>query len=197
MNIPYTFVFFGLAGSGKGTQVEELKKYLLKNDNREVIYISPGFEYRKLISDPNDYTGSFVRDSLNRGELQPFFLTSWTFTNKLVNEIGPDKYIVCDGFPRDIRQSQIFEEAMNFYQIKEINIIYIEVGIKEAKSRIFARNREDDTEEGIKQRNKEYNDNVLPAMEYFRDKENYKIHKINGEQSPIDVHRDIIKALEI
>jgi hypothetical protein len=32
-------------------------------------------------------------------------------------------------------------------------------------------------------------------MNYFKDKEGYKIYKINGEQSREDVFKDIVKAL--
>ncbi len=33
-------------------------------------------------------------------------------------------------------------------------------------------------------------------MNYFKDKDNYEIYTINGEQSVEDVHKDIIKALK-
>ena len=71
----------------------------------------------------------------------------------------------------------------------------IEVGKEEAVKRMMLRARHDDTKEGIAKRFNEYTNNVVPAMNYFKDKENYKIYIINGEQSVQDVHKDIIKAL--
>jgi adenylate kinase family enzyme len=65
----------------------------------------------------------------------------------------------------------------------------------EAMKRNFLRGRSDDTEEGLSKRFDEYVNNVVPAMDYFKDKENYTIYAINGEQPVKDVHKDIIKAL--
>ena len=76
-----------------------------------------------------------------------------------------------------------------------MNIIYIKVGKEEAMKRNLLRGRVDDTPEGIEKRFDEYINKVVPAMDYFKDKPNYKIHTINGEQSVENVHKDIIAAL--
>ncbi|PJC49654.1 50S ribosomal protein L18 [Candidatus Nomurabacteria bacterium CG_4_9_14_0_2_um_filter_32_10] len=49
--------------------------------------------------------------------------------------------------------------------------------------------------EGIAKRFDEYKNNVIPAMNYFKDKKDYTIYTINGEQSVEDVHKDIINKL--
>lgn len=59
------------------------------------------------------------------------------------------------------------------------------------------RGRVDDTPEGIERRIQEYKDNVVPSMEYFRNKEGYQIFKINGEQAMDRVFEDIINVLEL
>jgi adenylate kinase family enzyme len=84
---------------------------------------------------------------------------------------------------------------MNFFDRKNINVIYIEVGKEESIRRNLLRGRHDDTKEGIEKRYDEYVTKVLPAMNYFKDKSGYKIHTINGEQSREDVFKDIIKSL--
>jgi adenylate kinase family enzyme len=84
---------------------------------------------------------------------------------------------------------------MEFYKRENINIIYIEISKEEAIKRLKFRGRHDDTNEGIAKRFDEYKNNVVPAMNYFKDKENYKIYTINGEQTVENVHKDIIKAL--
>jgi len=81
-----TFVFFGMIGSGKGTQVERLVGTLKKRDGRECVYTSTGDEYRKLIKSGN-YTGILVKDSITRGELQPDFLTNAIFANILTSSL--------------------------------------------------------------------------------------------------------------
>jgi adenylate kinase len=189
-----TFVFFGIIGSGKGTQVELLVDVLKKRDGRDCVQTSTGNEYRKII-ESGSYTGTLVKDSITRGELQPDFLTSAIFTNILNASLTPDKNLIADGYPRTIPQSQTFEAMMKFYSRSDIKIIYIEVGKEEALKRNLLRGRHDDTEAGIAKRFDEYINNVVPAMNYFKDKAGYTIYTINGEQSREDVHKDIIKAL--
>ena len=49
---PQTFIFYGIVGSGKGTQVELLTKYLKENNiSNNVLFVSPGAEYRKILSE--------------------------------------------------------------------------------------------------------------------------------------------------
>lgn len=191
---PQTFVFFGIVGSGKGTQVKLLMDFLKARDKRECVYTSTGIEYRKLI-ESGSYSGSLVKDSLERGELQPDFLTDAIVTNILLSSLTGEKHLVADGYPRTLSQSKVFEEMMKFYKRENIKIIYIGLSKEEAMKRNLLRGRSDDTKEGIEQRFEEYINKVIPAMDYFKDKENCAIYTINGEQSIENVHMDIVKAL--
>jgi adenylate kinase len=191
-----TFVFFGIIGSGKGTQVQFLTDFLDKRDGRKCLATSTGNEYRKLI-EGGSYTGKLVKDSITRGELQPNFLTNAIFTNILATSLSGDMHLIADGYPRTIVQSETLEAMMKFYKRENIKIIYIEISKEEALKRNLLRGRHDDTEEGIKRRFEEYENNVIPSMNYFKGKDGYEIFKINGEQSKEDVSRDIIKALNL
>ena len=191
---PQTFVFFGIAGSGKGTQVEFLMNFLKKRDNLECVQISLGNEYRKLI-ESGGYAGTLVKDSVTRGVLQPGFLTDAIFANVLISSLTPVKHLMTDGYPRTIEQSESFEKMMKFFKRDEIKIIYIKISEEEAIKRNLLRGRHDDTKEGIAKRFDEYVNNVVPSMNYFKDKTGYTIYTINSEQSREDVFKDIIKAL--
>ncbi len=191
---PQTFVFFGIAGSGKGTQVELLKKFLLDKDGKDTVYAYPGSEYRKIITSGN-YTCTLIKESYARGELQPDFLTNAIFSDILMSHLDPAHHLMADGYPRTLNQSENFEAMMKFYKRDNIKIIYIEVGKEEATKRNLLRGRSDDTKEGMERRYNEYINNVLPAMNYFKGKDGYELYYINGEQSVEDVHIDIIKAL--
>ena len=195
MNKPYTFIFFGTVGSGKGTQVELLQKYLKENEiSDEVVFTSTGGEYRKLIESGN-YTGTIVKTTLEKGHLQPDFLTISLFTNILISSMKEKTTFIADGFPRTILQSEAFEAAMKFYNRDNIHIIYIELDKEEATKRMMLRGRSDDTEEGMSKRFDEYVKNVIPSMNYFKDKPGYIMHLINGKQSIEDVHKEIITSV--
>jgi adenylate kinase len=194
---PYTFVFFGIVGSGKGTQIEILEKYLKeKNLVNDIVFASPGIAYRKLVGD-GSYTGQIVKTTLEKGYLQPDFLTIGLVANTLAFEMKENSTIFADGFPRTIIQSEAFEKMLAYYGRKEVKVIYIELSKEEATKRMKLRGRSDDTDEGIAKRFDEYVNNVIPSMHYFDGKEGYTLYTINGEQSIEDVHKDIIKALEI
>lgn len=189
-----TFVFFGQVGSGKGTQVDLLVKALKEKDSHECVFTSTGSEYRKMI-ESGTYTGNLIKDSMARGELQPDFLTNAIFTNVLAANLTADKHLLADGYPRTVVQSETFDALMKFYKRDNIKIIYIELSQEEATKRNMLRGRHDDTEEGLKRRFAEYENNVIPAMNYFKDKDNYTIYTIQGERGIEQVHKDIIKAI--
>jgi len=191
---PQNFIFFGIVGSGKGTQAKLLMDFLKKRDGRESVYIYPGDEYRRLITSDN-YTGALIKDSVAQGHIQPGFLTDAIVTNILVSQLTADKHIITDGYPREITQSQNLEEVLEFYRRPGAQIICIELSQAEATRRNLKRGRHDDTEEGLAKRFEEYERKVIPAMNYFHGQTGYTIYNINGEQSVADVHRDVVKAL--
>lgn len=197
MNKPYTFIFFGIVGSGKGTQIELLQKYLKEKDpSVKITYAYPGKEFRK-ITESGSYTGMLVKSTMDHGWLQPNFLTISLFTNTLISSVEEDSCVIVDGFPRTIVQSEVLEASMDFYKRDDIKVIYISVGKEEAVKRMKLRARADDTDEGIAKRFDEYINNVIPAMDYFKDKSGYTIYTVNGEQSIEDVHKELIKTLDL
>jgi len=143
----------------------------------------------------DSYTANLVKEKMNRGEYIDDFLTNTIFTNMLVSSLTAEKNLIADGYPRTVPQSGVFEQMMNFFKRELVNIIYIEVGKEESNKRNLLRGRADDTNEGLEKRYDEYINKVIPSMNYFKDKTNYKIHTINGEQSVENVQIDIIKSL--
>lgn len=196
MDKPQTFIFFGIVGSGKGTQVELLDKYLKDNNiSGDVLFTSTGNEFRKLLQG-DSFTALKVKETIEKGFLQPNFLTTSLFTNILIANLKENTTLIADGYPRTIEQSDSFLKMMKFYGRDNVKIIYIELGEEEATKRMKLRARSDDTDEGIKNRFNEYINNVIPSMNYFKDKDGYIIYTVNGNQSIEDVHKEIISKIK-
>lgn len=192
-----TFVFFGIAGSGKGTQVKLLMDYLFEKSGKETVYAYPGNEYRNLVESGN-YTGHLIKDAMAAGHILPGFLTDAIVTNILITSLTSEKNLIADGYPREVEQSISFEKMIKFYERKNVKIIYLELSKEEATKRMKLRGRPDDTnDDSIKKRFDEYMNKVVPAMNYFKGKEDYKIYTINGEQTIENVHKDILAALRL
>jgi len=191
---PQTFVFFGIIGSGKGTQVKLLMDFLQNKDGKDCVYAYPGNEYRRLVEEQN-FTGQLIKDSMSRGHLQPDFLTDAIVTNILAVSLKPEKHLIFDGYPRTLVQSDTLNSMMKFFKRDNVKIIYIELSKDEAMKRNLARGRADDNKDGIEKRFDEYVNKVVPSMEYFKGKDGYTVYTVNGEQSILDVHKDIISAL--
>ena len=68
----------------------------------------------------------------------------------------------------------------------------LNVNKDEAKKRMLLRKRVDDSKESIEKRLAWYEDDVLPAIEYYRKHDYYNVIDIDGEQSVEDVHKEII-----
>jgi adenylate kinase len=191
-----TYVFFGVQGSGKGTQVTILMDLLKSQHGIECVYASPGGEFRALTAS-GSYTGNIVKESLDRGVLQPDFLSNTIFANIIMYGLTAEKCIIADGYPRTIVQAENFKQIMKFYGRSNIKLIHIKLSREEALKRNFLRGRADDTEEGLNRRLEWHEKNVVPAMDNLKAEAGYDFFEINGEQSVEAVHADIIKALNL
>ncbi len=191
-----TLVFIGSSGSGKGTQILLLKDYIKnKYPDTNIIHYDSGANFRSFV-ERDGYTSQQMRNILGHGELAPDFITSWLLVNELVTKLTPEKMLILDGFPRTISQALMFDSAVQYYKLKSVRIINIEVSHEEVRNRMIKRDRDDDKDkEIIEKRLSWYRHNVVPVVEHFRGKDKYEVIDINGEQSPDNVFKEIINKL--
>ena len=195
---PQTFIFFGIVGSGKGTQVKKLREYLHDNDKKEQVYIGTGEIFRRIINAAKDDFEKDLAAHIVAGNLVPDEYTNKLVWNELkAQQLSAEKHLVMDGYPRTAAQSRELEKMMDHYHREDIKIVFLELSKEEALERNLLRGRHDDTEEGLRKRFEEYEKKVIPAMGYFEGKPGYQIYKINGAQSIENVHRDIKKVLNL
>jgi adenylate kinase len=190
-----TFIFFGRSGSGKGTQAEMLKKYIQEKKGIEPIYIETGQKFRNFI-DQSNYSASLTKEVMSSGGLLPDFLPIWIWTTDLVTKFDGKRDLILDGLCRRPDEAPVLDSAVKFYKLIKPIVLYIKTSDEWSFERLKGRGRSDDSDEYIKSRLKWFEWNVVPAMAYFYDNEEYYFFEINGEQSVEDVHKEIISKIE-
>lgn len=194
---PLTFVFIGRSGSGKGTQVELLKKKLAEHDGatvRPVFHLESGARFREFIAAGN-YSGTLAGEINQRGELQPAFLSVWVWSHLMVENMKGDEHLILDGTPRREGELDILDSALQFYGRKNIHVIHVDISRDEAAKRLSGRGRGDDKPDLITRRLDWFDENVIPTIERFRGMKGYTVHDINGERTVEEIHEDITRAV--
>lgn len=196
---PQTFIFMGLPGSGKGTQVTLLQEYIKKQDPDTPQYaLSTGEKFREFIKG-DGYTHQKAREALTKGELMPEFLAVWMWGSMFVENLKGDEHMFVDGFPRIATEAEMFHSAMKFYEREKPYVLYLHLAKEEVCDRLRKRlekeGRTDDVEETVEERFRWYDKHVVPAIDFFRDKDEYEFCAINGGLTIEGVHNEILKAI--
>lgn len=192
-----TIVFIGRSGCGKGTQNEKLIKYIQERDNRSVFNLEPGARFRKLINE-GKYSSRLAAENAKAGRLQPEFLSVWGWVSELVEKLEPNQHLMIDGTPRRMGEAHVLESVFEFFERKNVEIVYINVSRQWATERMLARGRMDDVDmKSINTRLDWFESDVSKVLDVYRTHPHHKFHEINGEQSIEMVHQNILQALDL
>ncbi|OGG73135.1 hypothetical protein A3A38_03340 [Candidatus Kaiserbacteria bacterium RIFCSPLOWO2_01_FULL_53_17] len=190
---PLSVLFFGSQGAGKGTQVKMLMEFLKQKSSQGIIHIDMGQELRNL-RDIGSLAGKLTGEIIDTGHRMPDFMPTYLQTKKLVDNMTGDEHVISDGLARGADQTRAFDDAMRFFGRHDFQIISIELSEESSVKRLLARGRNDDTEEGIRNRLSWYKTDVLPQLELLRER-GRKIHVIDGEPDIETIHKDILGKL--
>lgn len=195
---PISVVFFGRSGSGKGTQADLLLKHLAKSSpSVPVVYVETGDRLRNFVKGSDSFSAQLTRDTMAAGKLMPIFIPVWAWVSLLLEKFTGKEHLVFDGVARRIEEAPVLDSALAFYGRTDARVILLEVPVPEVTTRLLKRGRHDDKEEKIAERLRWYETDVVPSVEFFRKSQNCKFVTVNGHQSIEDVHRDVLKALEL
>ena len=174
-------ILLGPIGAGKSAQAQILvEKYGYK-------WISTGELLRKS-TDPR------VQEILQSGQL----VDDETVRQLLIDEISSiekDVEVIIDGFPRRISQAEWLDEQCKSLSRRVDHVLHVTISEQDAIERMASRGRHDDSQQAIHERNKAYRDQVLPVIEFYRDRG--IVHDIDGIGTVEEVASTIKQELRI
>ncbi len=182
-------VFFGIQGSGKGTQAK-----LLLQKYPEFQYLEPGQIFRALNSNEN-LISNYVKETVAKWEMVSDNLLFDLVT--LCSHIVKEKPMLMDGFPRTKAQMEFFlkteiEEGRDFIAIN-FNLSR-EKAIERIKQRAIEQNRTDDVDESIKKRLEAFEKETMPVINHLREMD--KIIDIDADQPIETILEEVISIIE-
>lgn len=194
-----TLIFIGMSGCGKGTQIDLLSEYLESKDiNTPVFHMQIGQYFRDFVS-RDTYAAAIAREHMDSGKRGADFLAMWMWSNVMVKNLTGNEHLILDGSPRSLNEAQNLDVALKFFKREHPAVIHLKVSPEWSEQHLLERaakeGRKDDVIDNIKKRINWYNQDVLPAVEWYRRDRDYDFIEINGERRIEEVHKDIIVNL--
>ena len=207
------YVIMGVQGSGKGTQSAMLAADL------DLVHIAVGDIFRWNVQH-HTKLGAQVRRTMAAGELVSDDLVEGVVEDRLAQHDWNYGFII-DGFPRNERQAEFFLESYDIDGVIELELPDSEVRRRVMARRLCADcgmdynlidnsphtegicdacggklvQREDDTEEALAVRLREYHTKTNPVLDIFRRKE--YVVSIDARPDKETVQREIRSALKL
>lgn len=184
-------VFFGVQGSGKGTQAKRLAEEF------GYYIFEAGGELRAIKASGSEL-GETVKSYIDNGELVPFNIIMQVVKEAISKQPIHQK-ILFDGIPRDKDQMEAFNQIMLDVD-REFACVHILLEKDEAMKRIAGRaeieGRADDADtEKVLRRIELFEEKTKPVIaEYER---NGRIAEVDGMGSQDDVYSRIVSAIEV
>jgi adenylate kinase len=166
----------GVAGSGKSTQGR------LFADEQGFAWISTGELLRVLITGKR-------RQEMLQGKL----LSDQEMVNildKIFDLVDLKKEFVLDGFPRTVPQAEWLLEQTKQGRLSIDVVFNLTVSQEVSRRRLQARGRQDDIDEVIDKRFREYDEVTQPIIALFRNR-SLTVYEIDASQDPQAVRDEI------
>jgi adenylate kinase len=183
-------LLLGGPGSGKGTQGARLAERL------GVEHIAAGDALRAEV-ERGSALGRRAAEQVRSGELVPDALVVELITPLVVAAAGAGGYVL-DGFPRNLAQAAVADEAWERAGVGLEAVVYLDVPEDELRRRLIARadieGRADDTPAVIDHRMEVFGHETLPLVEHYRDRG--LLVSAAGDRDPDAVTDDLLARLQ-
>ena len=163
-------ILFGPPGAGKGTQSEQLI------DAYDLKHISTG-DLLRAERKAGTELGVKANEYIAKGELVPDEVVVGMVRN-FMKEHSSSKGFIFDGFPRTTPQAEALDNLLAEFGAKIDVVLGLEVNEDELVKRLLLRGEtsgraDDQSEETIRNRFKEYQTKTHPLMDYYTKQNSY------------------------
>jgi len=187
-------VLFGPPGAGKGTQSQKIK------EKYELVHLSTGDLLRSEIA-AQSALGLKAKELMDKGLLVPDEVVVGMIGKKLT-ENESAKGFIFDGFPRTVEQAESLDKLLQEHKEQIAGMIALEVTEEELTQRLLERGKtsgrpDDQNEEKIRRRIKEYESKTMPVADYYKSQGKFKaVHGIGSIEAIHQKLCSVIDALE-
>ncbi|MBI2285469.1 nucleoside monophosphate kinase [Candidatus Saccharibacteria bacterium] len=175
-------VLFGVVGSGKSEQASRLVAKLG----------CPYITTSRLI---RDRANPQWQELIMAGKLLPDEAVLSILEPELAKIDAANKEFILDGAPRSIGQAEWLIGKIKNGEVKLTAIIHLVVSRRTAMERLLKRGREDDEEDIVSERFRQFDSVTTPVLNYLRS-QNFTVNEVDGEWSSDVVERQIWAVLE-
>ncbi|MDO8574763.1 MAG: nucleoside monophosphate kinase [bacterium] len=195
-------ILLGRPGSGKDTQAELLEKKfgLVHIVSSKLIEDALKTSNKTIKINNKIYSVQKERENLHNGRLTTFTFVSALIGSRIRSIFKKKKSVIMSGSLRS--RTELKKELpllKKLYGDKNIFIFHILISPEEVYARNLKRHRKDlpelDTKTVIDKRLKMFNKYTFPVIKLLEKKK--QIIEINGEQSIMKIHLDILKKLPL
>ncbi len=184
-------VLFGPPGAGKGTQAFKLKEEF------NLVHISTGDLLRSEIR-AESKLGMEAKTFMDAGKLVPDEVVIGMIEN-LMRENGDAKGFIFDGFPRTTVQAEELDAMLEKSSAPISVMLSLEVDDEELVRRLLLRGKDsgradDQDQQVIGARIKEYNNKTAPLIDYYKGQDKYRA--IEGVGAIEDIFQNLVEEVE-
>ena len=178
-------VIFGPPGAGKGTQSSLIVKKF------KLFQLSTGELLRKEIKEKTKL-GNNISSIISLGNLVSDEIVG-NLIEKYISNKNYKNRLIFDGYPRNLIQARNLFSLLNKYDQKIDIVLKLSVSLESIKKRILQRKnlekRVDDNEHIAIKRYKDYEKNIKPVIDFYKNSDLLK--EVNGEGSINEINTEI------